>query len=169
MENEVKKQMAQDCTFHPPTSNLHPPPSTLHPPTSTIKPLSSGSAYVFPFEKLDVWQMSVDLADYVLARLEHFPPNKHFRLVGQMEAAVSSISQNIAEGKGRQYKKEFIQYLSIAQGSLYETISLNEIFRRRSLFQEGEAKEIRRRCEEIDRKLNGLMNSLRGKKRNEIL
>jgi four helix bundle protein len=86
-----------------------------------------------------------------------------------MEAAVSSISQNIAEGKGRQYKKEFIQYLSIAQGSLYETISLNEIFRRRSLFQEGEAKEIRRRCEEIDRKLNGLMNSLRGKKRNEIL
>ncbi len=113
--------------------------------------------------------MSVDLADYVLARLEHFPPNKHFRLIGQMEAAISSISQNIAEGKGRQYKKEFIQYLSIAQGSLYETVTLNEIFRRRKLFSEEEAREIRRRGEEIDRKLNGLMNSLWGKKRNETL
>lgn len=154
MENEIKKHITQD------TSNLRPPTSPLHP---------SPSAYVFPFEKLDVWQMSVDLADYVLVRLEHFPPNKHFRLVGQMEAAISSISQNIAEGKGRQYKKEFIQYLSIAQGSLYETVTLNEIFRRRKLFSDEEAKEIRRRCEEIDRKLNGLMNSLRGKKRNENL
>ncbi len=113
--------------------------------------------------------MSVDLADYIFACLEHFPPSKHFRLIGQMEAAISSISQNIAEGKGRQYKKEFIQYLSIAQGSLYETITLNEIFRRRKLFSEEEAKEVRKRGEDINRKLNGLMNSLRGKKRNENL
>jgi len=62
--------------------------------------------------------------------------NKDFRLVSQMEAAVVSVPQNIAEGKGRQYKKEFLQYLGIAQGSLYETITLNEVFRRRRLFTE---------------------------------
>jgi four helix bundle protein len=127
--------------------------------------LGSGndSSYVFPFEKLDVYQLSLDLADYVLAILERFPPNKHMRLISQIEAAVTSPAQNIAEGKGRQYKKEFIQFLHIAQGSLYEVVTLNEIFRRRKLFGENEAIEVRNRCEEIDRKLNGLMNYLRGK------
>jgi four helix bundle protein len=56
--------------------------------------------YVFPFEKLDVWHMAVDLAEFVLDLLEKFPNNKHLRLIGQMEAAVTSPAQNIAEGKG---------------------------------------------------------------------
>ena len=121
--------------------------------------------YLFPFEKLDVWRLSVDLAEYVLDLLEDFPANKHIRLVGQMEAAVTSPAQNTAEGKGRQYKKEFIQFLHIAQGSLYEVVTLNEIFRRKKLFSEQDAQEVRNRCEQIDRKLNGLINSLRGNKR----
>ena len=118
--------------------------------------------YVFPFEKLDVYQLSVDLAEYVLDLLEGFPPNRHIRLVGQMEAAVSSPAQNTAEGKGRQYKKEFIQFLHIAQGSLYEVVALNEIFRRKKLFSQLNSQEARNRCVQIDRKLNGLVNSLRG-------
>jgi four helix bundle protein len=121
--------------------------------------------YLFPFEKLDVWRLSVDLAEYVLDLLEAFPSNKHIRLVGQMEAAVTSTAQNTAEGKGRQYKKEFIQFLHIAHGSLYEVVTLNEIFRRKKLFSAHDAQEVRNRCEQIDRKLNGLINSLRGKKR----
>ncbi|HEA67541.1 MAG TPA: four helix bundle protein [Desulfobacterales bacterium] len=72
------------------------------------------SEYVFPFEKLDVYQMSVDLSEYVLSLVEKVPANRHLRLVSQMEAAVASVAQNIAEGKGRQYKKEFIQYLHIS-------------------------------------------------------
>jgi len=52
--------------------------------------------YVFPFEKLDVWRLSVDLAEYVLDLLEDFPPNKHIRLISQMEAAVTSPAQNTA-------------------------------------------------------------------------
>ena len=44
----------------------------------------------------------------------------------------------------------------------YEVVTLNEIFKRWKLFSEGEAAETRKRCEQIDRKLNGLINSLRG-------
>ena len=123
------------------------------------------SEYVFPFEKLDVWQMAVNLAEFVLDLLERFPKNRHLRLVGQMEAAVTSPAQNIAEGKGRQYKKEFIQYLHISQGSLYEVVTLIEIFRRKKLFHERDALEARNRCEQVDRKLNGLINSLKGRGR----
>jgi len=74
--------------------------------------------FTFPFEKLEVWRLAVDLADYVLDILDSFPPGKYLRIVGQMEAAATSVPQNIAEGKGRQYKKEFIQYLYISEGSL---------------------------------------------------
>jgi four helix bundle protein len=120
--------------------------------------------YLFPFKKLDVWQLAIDLAEIVLNLLEKLTQNKH-RLISQMESAAVSPSQNIAEGKGRQYKKEFIQFLHIAQGSVFEVVTLNEVFRRRNLFQEEEATEVRKRCEQIDRKLNGLINSLQGKRR----
>jgi four helix bundle protein len=119
-------------------------------------------SYLFPFEKLDVWKLAVELADYVFGLLEEIPQNRHHRICGQIEAAVSSVSQNIAEGKGRQYKKEFIQFLHIAQGSLYEVVTLNEVFKRRNIFTESCAEEVRKRCEQIDRKVNGLVNSLRG-------
>jgi four helix bundle protein len=121
--------------------------------------------YIFPFEKLDVWNMGVNLAEYMLDLLEKLPQNKHIRLINQIESAAVSIAQNIAEGKGRQYKKEFIQFLQIGQGSVYEVVTLNEIFRRRRLFSEEQGQEVRNRCEQIDRKLNGLINSLRGQKR----
>lgn len=121
--------------------------------------------YIFPFEKLDVYQMAVDLAENVLNLLEKLLQNRHIRLISQMEAAATSPAQNIAEGKGHQYKKEFIQFLYIAQGSLFEVVTLNEVFRRRKLFNEEDSNEVRKRCEQIDRKLNGLINSLRGIKR----
>lgn len=58
-------------------------------------------------------------------------PRKHCRLLEQLEAAVTSIPINIAEGKGRDSKKEFMHYLYIASGSLYETLTLLEIFQMR--------------------------------------
>ena len=119
--------------------------------------------FEFPFEKLEVWHLAVDLADFILGLLESFPQNKYLRLVGQMEAAVTSIAQNIAEGKGRQYRKEFIQFLYVAEGSLFEVLTLTVIFRRRKLIKEDEFIEIRKQAETIDRKLHGLVNSLRSR------
>ena len=52
--------------------------------------------YLFPFEILDVWQMTVDLAERVLNFLEKIPLNKYIRLISQMESAVVSPAQNIA-------------------------------------------------------------------------
>ena len=117
----------------------------------------------FPFEKLEVWRLAVDLADYVFNILDSFPTGKYLRVISQMEAAVTSVPQNIAEGKGRQYKKEFIQYLYIAEGSLFEVLTLSEILKRRKLIREEEFIEIRKRAEIIDRKLHGLINSLRSR------
>jgi four helix bundle protein len=119
--------------------------------------------FEFPFEKLEVWQLAIDFADFVISLTDSLPQVKHIRLIGQMESAASSVAQNIAEGKGRQYKKEFIQFLYIAEGSLSEALTLTVIFKRRGLFAEKDALEIRKRAELIDRKLHGLINSLRNR------
>ena len=117
--------------------------------------------FVFPFEKLDVWQMAADLAQTVLGFLDGLPTNKHIRLISQMESAVTSPAQNIAEGRGRQYDKEFIQFLHIAEGSVFEVVTLTEVFRRNGMFTNEQAGDIRNRCEQIDRKLVGLIKSLK--------
>jgi four helix bundle protein len=117
----------------------------------------------FPFEKLEVWQLAIGLADHILRLHDSVPQNRYLRLIGQMEAAASSISQNIAEGKGRQDKKEFIQFLYIEEGSLFEVLTLTELFKLRKLFKEKEAVQIRKNAEIIDRKLHGLINSLRSR------
>ena len=118
--------------------------------------------FVFPFEKLEVYRLAVDLADGIFSLLDRLPANKYFRMIGQMEAAVSSVAQNIAEGKGRQYKKEFVQFLYIAEGSLFEVLALCELFTRRKLFSEGDVTRIRGMAENLERKLRGLINTLRG-------
>jgi len=119
--------------------------------------------YKFPFEKLEVWHLAINFADTILHLIESFPQNKYLRLIGQMESAVSSVAQNIAEGKGRQHKKEFIQFLYVSEGSLFEVLTLSEIFKRRGLIKEEEAIEIRKQAEIIDRKLHGLINSIRSR------
>jgi four helix bundle protein len=119
--------------------------------------------FIFPFEKLEVWQHAVDLADFVLGLLKNMPPNQYIRVIGHAEAAVTSVAQNIAEGKGRQYKKEFIQFLYVSEGSLFELLTLVEIFNRRKLISDDDAEKIREKAENFDRKLHGLINSLRGR------
>ena len=120
----------------------------------------------FSFEDLEVWQKAIDFAGLVIKLCGNIETDrKHFRLIEQLEAAATSVALNIAEGKGRQYTKEFIQFLHIAQGSIFEVVTLNAVFYRRKLFSSEEAGSVRKRCEDIDRKLNGLINSLRGRKR----
>ena len=119
--------------------------------------------FKFPFEKLEVWHPAINFADIILELLDSFPSNRYPRLIGQMESAAASITQNIAEGKGRQYKKEFIQFLYVSEGSLFEVLTLLEIFKRRRLVGDNELLEIRKRAEMIDRKLHGLINALRSR------
>lgn len=81
------------------------------------------------FEDLEVWQKAVDFAVSVIDIAEIMNTNRnHCRLIEQLESSVTSISANIAEGKGRNSKREFIQYLYIARGSLFETITFLTIF-----------------------------------------
>ena len=119
----------------------------------------------FGYEDLDVWNKAVEFAVQVIEVVEDISTDrKHYRLLEQIEASSASISMNIAEGKGRFSKKEFVQYLYISRGSLYETMTLLEIFRRKRWISEKSFSEFEQRGKEIASMLKGLINSISNKK-----
>ena len=66
------------------------------------------------FEDLKIWQKSMKLAELVYDATRHFPSEEKFNLTSQMRRCSVSIPSNIAEGAGRNSKKEFNQFLGIA-------------------------------------------------------
>jgi four helix bundle protein len=72
------------------------------------------------YRDLLVWQKSIALCLQVYKTCETFPKSELYGLADQMKRAAVSVSSNIAEGQGRQHVKEFLQFISVANGSLAE-------------------------------------------------
>ena len=110
---------------------------------------------------LVVWQKSMDFVNQVIDLAETLDTSrKHYRLIDQLEAAVTSIPMNIAEGKGRNSKKVFAHFLYIARGSLYETLTLLEIFHLRKWIDIDQFNQLESKANELAKMLNGLIRSL---------
>ena len=116
----------------------------------------------FSFEDLEVWQEAVGFADQCLKLVDGIETGrKHYRLIEQLESAATSPALNIAEGKGRFSKKEFVHFLYIARGSLFETVTLLEIFRRRSWINNSEFSSIKRAAIQLGKRISALINSIK--------
>ncbi len=115
----------------------------------------------FGYENLGVWNRAVDFAVNVIELVETIDTGrKHYRLLEQIEASSTSVSMNLAEGKGRFSQKEFVQYCYIARGSLYETMTLLEIFKRKGWISAEEFSSLKSEGIEIASMIKGLINSL---------
>lgn len=72
------------------------------------------------YRDLLVWQKAMHLVEEVYQLTSRFPPDERFGLVAQLRRAAVSIPSNIAEGQARKSTREFVQFISLAEGSLAE-------------------------------------------------
>lgn len=118
---------------------------------------------LFSFQDLKVWQKAVDFAEKVIRSIDDFDaPRKHYRLIEQLESASTSVAMNIAEGKGRQSTKEFIQFLYIARGSLFEVVTLLIIMQKVGWIEAENVTTFQKLAVEITKMINSLIKSMKG-------
>jgi len=113
------------------------------------------------YKELKVWQKSIDLVKDIYILSKNFPKEELYSLTDQVKRSAISIPANIAEGSGRNTTKEFIQFLYISLGSACE-LETHIIIARKIGFVD-EINNYLIRINEIQKMLNGLINSLKAK------
>ena len=109
------------------------------------------------FEDIVVWQKSKNLATIIY---KLFKTNSDYSFRDQIQRAVISISNNIAEGFERKSNKELTKFLFIAKGSCAELRSMMYIAKELGYVNEKNTNEILENCEEISRMISGFIKSI---------
>jgi four helix bundle protein len=119
------------------------------------------------YRDLIVWTRGMDLAEVCYKLTNLLPGSEIYGLSSQIRRAAVSIPANIAEGHGRRNLGEYLQHLSIANGSLKELETHLLIATRLNYFAANEVAPALESCAEIGRMLSGLLQKLRQRKLQE--
>jgi four helix bundle protein len=114
------------------------------------------------YRDLRVWQQAMDLAEEVYRLTERFPKHELYGLTSQLRRAAVSVASNIAEGKGRQTDKDFVNFLYHARGSLLEVETQIALARRLRYVTEKDEDKILERTKSVGQQLAGLIHALSG-------
>lgn len=110
------------------------------------------------FEDIFSWQKSKELAVFIY---ELFKDNKDFGFSNQIQRAVVSISNNIAEGFERKGNKEMSRFLFIAKGSCAEVRSMAYLALELNYISKENFEKIHQKSIEISKLLSGLIKTLK--------
>lgn len=112
------------------------------------------------FENLLVWQEAVLFSKLIYELSSKFPQSELYGLTSQIRRASTSIALNIAEGKGRNTTKDFIHFLYISKGSLFEVITCLKLTLELGFINNEQNELLRNKAFSILRKIVSLINSL---------
>lgn len=112
------------------------------------------------YKKLKVWEKSMDLAVSVYGFTKGFPKEEIYVLTSQIRRCAVSIPSNIAEGHGRNSKKEFYHFLTISRGSIAELETQVILSYRLNYISDELYDKISENISEIDKMITGLMKYL---------
>jgi four helix bundle protein len=109
------------------------------------------------YRDLIAWQRAMSLVTQVYVATEAFPQREIYGLTNQLRRAAVSVPSNIAEGKGRRSKKEYVQFLFKARGSLFEVETQLEISNNLGYIAADQYAGIREQSTAVARVLSGLI------------
>ena len=112
------------------------------------------------YEKLVVWQKSMDLVVLIYKVTKPFPREEQFALSSQMKRCSISIPSNIAEGSRRRTAKDFSHFLSISLGSASELDTQLKLSKKLGFIKEADYNEADALLHEILRMLNKLIEKV---------
>jgi four helix bundle protein len=112
------------------------------------------------YQDLIAWQRAIEMVDLVYKFTSKWPQSEMYGLTAQIRRAAVSVPANIAEGQGRNGRKEFLHYLSIAHGSLCEVETMIIIANRQGFLDDQCRSEFLSCSREVGRLINGLYRSL---------
>jgi four helix bundle protein len=112
------------------------------------------------FRDLIAWQKGMELVIDVYRATTAFPSTERYRLVDQLCRAAVAIPSDIAEGKGRLSKKEFVQMLARARGSSFEVQTQLEASYKLGYLADAAFETLIEKTSEVSRLLNGLIKNL---------
>ena len=116
------------------------------------------------YKDLNVWKKSYDLTLQIYKTTKLFPKEETYSLISQIRRAAVSVVSNIAEGAARNSRKEFINFLHIAQGSIAELETQIIISNKLSFIDSSQKQLLLSEIDEISKMIIGLQRSLRAKK-----
>ena len=122
--------------------------------------IEGGRGRVRSYRDLIVWQKSMDFAEGVCRATRVFPPEEKYGLGDQLRRAAVSVPSNIAEGNGRETKRDYLRFLVQARGSLFESQTQLELARRLGYLEDTSALEALSR--EISNMLRSVIRRQRG-------
>jgi four helix bundle protein len=118
----------------------------------------------FKFEKLEVWNLSMDLAEQINTMTDTFPKKEIFNLSSQIRRAADSISLNISEGTTSVSDAELSRYISIAIRSLHEVVCCLYKCIRRAYISQTEFDTYYNAYDKLSAKLQAFKNAINKKK-----
>lgn len=115
--------------------------------------------HIYSFEKLKVWQESIQLAIKIYKTTDLFPKEEKFGLTSQMRRCSVSVSSNLAEGTSRLTKKDKAHFMTIAYSSAIELLNQAIITKELGIISESSYLDIRKDIESVTNKINALRKS----------
>jgi len=113
------------------------------------------------FRNLLIWQKSMVLVTKVYTVTNNFPKEEVLGLTSQIKRSAISISSNIAEGLGRESNKEFLRFLNISIGSLFELQTQLEIAKNINYLEEETFNNLYEDTRELERMIVSFTNKIK--------
>lgn len=113
------------------------------------------------YHELIVWQKSIDIVEKIYSVTQGFPKDELYALTNQIRRSAVSIPSNIAEGQARKATKEFLNFISIAQGSRAELETQLIIANRLRYIDDNKTEQLLSGLAEIAKMLHALSAKLK--------